>query len=158
MADMTKKVPLGMVENILIKIDKFLFSFDFVIIDMLKAGNETMILGRPFLATIHAEIGVFNKEISLGIGNDKIIFDVGKKSYKLTIPIEKAYMGSTNDNERIDLTWDNLSLNDWKKIRYGKVCKLTRDRILKDNWKERSGEEDDDTDEGWEDPEKYEEE
>ncbi|GKA79715.1 putative reverse transcriptase domain-containing protein [Tanacetum coccineum] len=92
MADMTKKVPLGMVENILIKIDKFLFSSDFVIIDMLKAGNETMILGRPFLATIHTEIDVFNKEISLGIGNDMIILDMGKKSYKFPIPIEKAYM------------------------------------------------------------------
>ncbi|GKB47713.1 hypothetical protein Tco_0898466, partial [Tanacetum coccineum] len=37
---------------------------------------------------------------------------------------------------------------------YGKVCKITRDRILKAHWKKRFGEEDDDTDEGWEDPEK----
>nr|GEU92261.1 hypothetical protein [Tanacetum cinerariifolium] len=70
MADMTKKVPLGVVENILVKIDKFLFSSDFVNIDILKTRNKTMILGRPFLATIHAEIDIFNKEISLGMGND----------------------------------------------------------------------------------------
>ncbi|GJX89420.1 hypothetical protein Tco_0665133 [Tanacetum coccineum] len=30
-----------------------------------------MILGRPFLATIHAKIDVFNKEISLGIEHDR---------------------------------------------------------------------------------------
>nr|GFB54285.1 hypothetical protein [Tanacetum cinerariifolium] len=39
MADMTKKVPLGIVENILVKINKFLFSSDFVIIDMLETRN-----------------------------------------------------------------------------------------------------------------------
>ncbi|GJR17828.1 hypothetical protein Tco_0966355 [Tanacetum coccineum] len=37
---------------------------------------------------------------------------------------------------------------------YGKICKSTRDKILKDHWKEKFGEEDDDTDKGWEDPEK----
>ncbi|GJS50929.1 mutator type transposase [Tanacetum coccineum] len=47
MADMTKKAPLGMVENVLVGIDKFLFPSDFVIID--RTPNETVILGRPFL-------------------------------------------------------------------------------------------------------------
>ncbi|GJU33824.1 putative reverse transcriptase domain-containing protein [Tanacetum coccineum] len=79
-ANMTKKVPLGIIEKILVKIDKFLFSLDFVIINMLKTSNETMILGRPFLATIHAEIDVFNKETSLGIRDDRIIFDMNKKT------------------------------------------------------------------------------
>ncbi|GJV85760.1 BYPASS-related protein [Tanacetum coccineum] len=65
MADMMKKAPLGMVENFLVGIDKFLFPSDFVIIN--RTPNETIILGRPFLATIHAKIHVFNKEISLGI-------------------------------------------------------------------------------------------
>ncbi|GJV71041.1 retrovirus-related pol polyprotein from transposon TNT 1-94 [Tanacetum coccineum] len=53
MADITKKAPLGVVENILVGIDKFLFPSDFII------------LGRLFLATIHAKIHVFNREISL---------------------------------------------------------------------------------------------
>ncbi|GJT05563.1 reverse transcriptase domain-containing protein [Tanacetum coccineum] len=47
MAYMSKKAPLGIVENILVKIDKFLFPSDFVIID--KTPSETTILGRPFL-------------------------------------------------------------------------------------------------------------
>ncbi|GJU16176.1 reverse transcriptase domain-containing protein [Tanacetum coccineum] len=34
MADMTKRVPIGIVENVLIKIDKFLFPSDFVVIDI----------------------------------------------------------------------------------------------------------------------------
>ncbi|GJV55448.1 hypothetical protein Tco_1456453 [Tanacetum coccineum] len=41
-------------------------------IDTLEGPNETMLLGKPFLATIHAQIDVFRGEISLGIGNEKV--------------------------------------------------------------------------------------
>ncbi|GKD22239.1 putative ribonuclease H-like domain-containing protein [Tanacetum coccineum] len=100
MADMTKKVPMGIVENVLVKIDKFLFPSDFVVIYMLEAHNETMILGRPFLATIHAEINVFNKEISLGIGEDKITFNMNKKIHNFTTPVEKVHViNSIQDDE-----------------------------------------------------------
>nr|GEW06233.1 hypothetical protein [Tanacetum cinerariifolium] len=68
MADMTKRSSIGIVENVLVKIDKFLFPSDFVVMDMLNTRNETMILRRPFIATIHAEIDVFNREISFEIG------------------------------------------------------------------------------------------
>ncbi|GJU17444.1 hypothetical protein Tco_1145410 [Tanacetum coccineum] len=52
MADMRKKAPLGIVKDILVKIDKFMFPSDFVILD--QTPNSTVILGRPLLATIHA--------------------------------------------------------------------------------------------------------
>ncbi|GJZ39552.1 reverse transcriptase domain-containing protein [Tanacetum coccineum] len=70
MADMTKRSPTKIVKNVLVKIDKFLFLLDFMVMNMLYTCNETMILGRPFLATIHAEIDVLNKEISLGTGGE----------------------------------------------------------------------------------------
>ncbi|GJS22255.1 putative reverse transcriptase domain-containing protein [Tanacetum coccineum] len=60
---------------------------DFVVMDMLNTRNETMILGRPFLATIHAKIDVFNKEISLGIGGDRVTFDMDKKIHNFTTSI-----------------------------------------------------------------------
>nr|GEV34373.1 hypothetical protein [Tanacetum cinerariifolium] len=72
MANMSKKAPMGIVENVLVKIDKFVFPYDFVIIDMLGDPNEAMILDRPFLATIHAQINVFFGEILLGIREDRI--------------------------------------------------------------------------------------
>ncbi|GJU92735.1 putative reverse transcriptase domain-containing protein [Tanacetum coccineum] len=70
-ADMTKKAPLWVVENILVGIDKFLFPSDFVIIN--RTPNETIILGRPFLATIYAKIHLFNKELSLGVDMEKAL-------------------------------------------------------------------------------------
>ncbi|GJR61577.1 zinc knuckle CX2CX4HX4C containing protein [Tanacetum coccineum] len=62
MANMSKMRPLGIVKNILVKIDKFLFPSDFVIIK--NTPSDTTILRRPFLATIHAEIVVFARKFS----------------------------------------------------------------------------------------------
>ncbi|GKB41424.1 hypothetical protein Tco_0886366, partial [Tanacetum coccineum] len=66
--------------------------------DMLNIRNETMILGRPFLATIHAEIDVFNKEISLGIRDDRVTFDMNKKIHNFTTPIGEIYMINSTFN------------------------------------------------------------
>nr|GEU53614.1 hypothetical protein [Tanacetum cinerariifolium] len=67
MVDMTMKAPRGIINNVLVQIDKFIFPVDFVIMDMVEDPNVPLILGRPLLATAHAQIDVFNKQISLGI-------------------------------------------------------------------------------------------
>ncbi|GJU89536.1 hypothetical protein Tco_1301959 [Tanacetum coccineum] len=46
--------------------------------------------------------------------------------------VEKLYWESTNDNERVDLEWEELSFNNWVRLKFGRVCKMTKDRILKD--------------------------
>ncbi|GJX30004.1 hypothetical protein Tco_0238083 [Tanacetum coccineum] len=76
MADMTKKDPKGIIENVLVQIDKFIFPVDFVIIDMVEDHNAPLILGRPFLATAHAHIDVFNRQISLGVGEERVSFEI----------------------------------------------------------------------------------
>ncbi|GJW02104.1 reverse transcriptase domain-containing protein, partial [Tanacetum coccineum] len=117
MADMFKKAPLGIVENVLVKIDKFVFPFDFVILD--NTPSETTILWRPFLATIHAEIDVFARKISLGINEDRISFDTMRKDHNYTNPREKNFMvrplSPGQSNNQIDYeesgNWDNRSPN-----------------------------------------------
>ncbi|GKE20366.1 putative reverse transcriptase domain-containing protein [Tanacetum coccineum] len=99
MTDMSKNAPLGIVENVLVKINKFVFLSDFVIIDMLGDPNQTMILGRPFLATIHARINIFHVEISLGIGEDRILFDMNENVHHPTVSIEKVYMANSIQEE-----------------------------------------------------------
>ncbi|GKE01571.1 copia protein [Tanacetum coccineum] len=95
MADMTKNAPLGIVENIQVKIDKFLLHFDFVVVDMLEGPNEIMLLGKPFLATIHAQIDVFRREISLRIDEEKVKFDMTGIICQSRVPFEKIYMESS---------------------------------------------------------------
>ncbi|GJT46895.1 putative SWI/SNF-related matrix-associated actin-dependent regulator of chromatin subfamily A member 3-like protein 1 [Tanacetum coccineum] len=55
--------PKGIAENVMVKIDKFVFPVDFVILDMEEDHRIPIILGRPFLATAHARIDVFNKNV-----------------------------------------------------------------------------------------------
>ncbi|GJR04148.1 zinc finger, CCHC-type containing protein [Tanacetum coccineum] len=99
MADMTRKAPVGIVENVLVKINKFLFPFDFMIMDTIGETNETMILGRPFLATIHSQMDAFKREISLGIGEDRILFDMDGNVCHSNIPVEKVCMTNSIQNE-----------------------------------------------------------
>ncbi|GKE47665.1 reverse transcriptase domain-containing protein [Tanacetum coccineum] len=66
------------VEEVLIKIDKFVLPIDFVILDMREDSRIPIILGRPFIATARAMIDVFNKKITLRVGSEEVIFDVDK--------------------------------------------------------------------------------
>ncbi|XP_050916003.1 uncharacterized protein LOC127131112 [Lathyrus oleraceus] len=50
-ADHSVKKPYGIVEDVLVKIDKFVFSVDFVILEMPEDKEIPLILGRPFLET-----------------------------------------------------------------------------------------------------------
>ncbi|GJR34928.1 hypothetical protein Tco_1210612, partial [Tanacetum coccineum] len=65
---------------------------------------------------------------------------------------EHQYWASGNPNSN-----EKLSLNDWMKIRYGKVCKMTKERILKDHRRERFRDEENDLEENLEDSEECEE-
>ena len=60
LADRSVKIPRGIVEDLLIKVDKFYFPVDFIVLDMEPVqviGSEIpVILGRPFLATANALI------------------------------------------------------------------------------------------------------
>ncbi|XLU42396.1 hypothetical protein S245_037210, partial [Arachis hypogaea] len=63
MADKSIQQALGVVENVLVKVGKFLLPVDFVILDMEEDPNTPIILGRPFLATGRALIDVEKGEL-----------------------------------------------------------------------------------------------
>ncbi|GJQ99833.1 putative reverse transcriptase domain-containing protein [Tanacetum coccineum] len=69
MADKSTQSPEGIIENVLVKIDRFIFLVDFVILNIFEDDKVPIILGRPMLATAHAKIDVFGKEISLEVPN-----------------------------------------------------------------------------------------
>ncbi|GKA15877.1 DNA-binding pseudobarrel domain-containing protein [Tanacetum coccineum] len=84
------------VENLLVKIDKFIFPVDFVILDMVEDFRMPIILGRTLLATAHAEVDVFRKLISLEVGNEKVVFKIEDNFNETLTPIE---------SEEIDHRW-----------------------------------------------------
>ena len=58
MADITLAHPKGILEDVLIKVEKFIFQVDFVVIDIEEDKQVPLLLGRPFLATGVALIDV----------------------------------------------------------------------------------------------------
>ncbi|XP_048229413.1 uncharacterized protein LOC125369946 [Ricinus communis] len=76
LADRTIKYPRDIVENVLIKVDKFIFSVDFVILDMDGESSVLLILGRPFLATSRAILDVCDGKLELRIGDETVTFDL----------------------------------------------------------------------------------
>ncbi|KAA3479686.1 Integrase, catalytic core [Gossypium australe] len=65
LADGTIRYPRGVIEDVLVKIDKFIFPNDFAVLDMDKGSEVPLILGRPFLATARTIIDVGMSEFLL---------------------------------------------------------------------------------------------
>ncbi|GKB01906.1 DNA-directed DNA polymerase [Tanacetum coccineum] len=76
LADRSIQYLRGIIENVLIKVDKFVLPIDFVILVLPEDSRVPIILGRPFLATVRAMIDVFNKKITLRVGDDEVVFDI----------------------------------------------------------------------------------
>nr|GEZ63996.1 hypothetical protein [Tanacetum cinerariifolium] len=65
LADRTISKPTGVVENVFVKVGKFYFPADFVVLDFIADPRVSLILGRPFLSTAHAIIDVYGGKIIL---------------------------------------------------------------------------------------------
>ncbi|XP_073138697.1 uncharacterized protein [Henckelia pumila] len=90
LADRSIKYPRGIIEDVLVKIEKFIFPADFVVLDMEEDDNIPLIFGRPFLATADAKIDVKKGELSIGVEGEKVIFNVFKEANNPST--EKVFM------------------------------------------------------------------
>ena len=76
LVDISYQHPRGIIENALIKVGKFIFPADFVILDMEEDDTVPIILSRPFLATGKAQINVQDGELKLRVQGDGVTFHV----------------------------------------------------------------------------------
>ena len=60
----------------LIKVGKFIFPVDFVVIDIEEDKQVSLLLGRPFLATRAALINVKKGELTLRVGDEAVYFNL----------------------------------------------------------------------------------
>ena len=58
MADNLRKQAYGLVEDVLVKVEDHYIPTDFIVLETGKCMDESIILGRPFLATARAVIDV----------------------------------------------------------------------------------------------------
>ena len=76
LANRSLKHPRGVIEDVLVKVDKFIFPADFIVLDMEEDKEIPIILGRPFLATGRAMIDVQRGELKLRVQEDEVKFNV----------------------------------------------------------------------------------
>ncbi|GKA91583.1 reverse transcriptase domain-containing protein, partial [Tanacetum coccineum] len=76
LADRSITYPKGLVEDVFVKVGKFHFPIDFVVVDFKADPRVPLILGRSFLRTSRALIDVYKGELILRDENEKIIFHV----------------------------------------------------------------------------------
>jgi len=106
LADRSVKVPRGIIKDVLVQVDKFIYHVDCIVLDTqpVEACNSFLvILGRPFLATSNALINCRNGLMKLSFGNMTLemnIFNICKQP------------GDDNDLQEVDsieeLVYDQL--------------------------------------------------
>nr|GEV34194.1 reverse transcriptase domain-containing protein [Tanacetum cinerariifolium] len=104
LADRTILKPTGVVENVFVKVGKFYFPADFVVLDFIADPRVPLILGRPFLSTAHALIDVYEGEITLRHDEQSLTLKCGD-----TPSISYKNFESLNKVDLIDATCEEYS-------------------------------------------------
>nr|GFA67437.1 reverse transcriptase domain-containing protein [Tanacetum cinerariifolium] len=76
LADRLISCPVGVIEDVSVKVGRFHFPTDFVVIDFDADPRVPLILGRSFLKTGHALIDVYEGELTLRVGNKAVTFNL----------------------------------------------------------------------------------
>nr|GEV67499.1 reverse transcriptase domain-containing protein [Tanacetum cinerariifolium] len=96
--------PTGVAENVFVKVGKFYFLADFVVLDFVADPHVSLILGRPFLSTTHVLIDVYEGEIILRHDDQSLTLKCGD-----TPLISYNNFKSLNKVDLIDVTCEEYS-------------------------------------------------
>ncbi|GKA47366.1 reverse transcriptase domain-containing protein [Tanacetum coccineum] len=72
--------PMGIAEDVIVKVEKFNFLADFVIVDFEADPRVPIILRRPFLRTTRALVDLYEEKLTLRVGNEEVVFYTNKSS------------------------------------------------------------------------------
>ncbi|XP_023763696.1 uncharacterized protein LOC111912205 [Lactuca sativa] len=78
LANKTVTFPRGICEDLLVKVDRFVFLVDFIVLDMEADPQVPIILGRPFLNTASAIFDMQDSKLTLRVGDELVTFGVGQ--------------------------------------------------------------------------------
>ncbi|KAJ8747653.1 hypothetical protein K2173_012998 [Erythroxylum novogranatense] len=112
LADRSIIHPWGILEDVLVKVDKFIFPADFIVCDIEEDAEVPIILGRPFLATGRVLIDVEKGELTMRVNGEEVTFSIFSS---MKFPNEKCYAISStrailNDSTMNALTNDPFTV------------------------------------------------
>ena len=76
MADRTVNRPIGILHDVLVKVELFIFPADFVILDCKVDFEGPIILGRTFLATGRALVDMEKGQMKFWLNNEEETFNI----------------------------------------------------------------------------------
>ncbi|XP_074347102.1 uncharacterized protein LOC141685925 [Apium graveolens] len=88
LTDRSIKYPLGVLEDVLVKVDKFVIPCDFIVLEMNEDVDILIIFGRPFLATAGTNIDVKAGKLILNVGEERVDFDLDQSMKDLSVKTE----------------------------------------------------------------------
>nr|GEV50991.1 reverse transcriptase domain-containing protein [Tanacetum cinerariifolium] len=101
LADRTISKPTGVAENVFVKVGKFYFPADFVVLDFIADSRVPLILGRPFLSTAHALIDFYEGEIILRHDDQSLTLKCGFSDVvanEVSIPYFEPIVSNSSQN------------------------------------------------------------
>ncbi|GJW65987.1 ribonuclease H-like domain-containing protein [Tanacetum coccineum] len=108
LADRTITQPRGIAKNVPVRIGKFIFPIDFIILDIPEDDDVPLILGRPFLSTAYSKIDVYKRKITLRlIGEDNELFDPLNGNYIELNDLDTPLEPDTNQDVNCEPTFVN---------------------------------------------------
>ena len=115
MADRTLAKPEGIIEDVLVKLGKFIFPADFIILDLEEDSEVPLLLGRPFLATGAALIDMQKGILTLRVGEEIADFNLIRSLRNLDIErddIKSVEDVNANNSDFYYDCNDQLSINE----------------------------------------------
>ena len=106
MADRSMTQPEGVLEDVLVKVGKFIFPVDFVIMKMEEDTQVPLLVGRPFLANGAALIDVQKGELTLRVGNEAVHFNLNRSLEHPDVDAESCMAVENNSLLSVELNFD----------------------------------------------------
>ena len=106
MADKSMAQPEGILEDVLVKVGKFIFPVDFVIMKMEKDTQIPLLIGRPFLATGAALIDVQKGELTLRVGDEAVHFNINRSLEHPNVEADSCMAVGNNSLLNVELNSD----------------------------------------------------
>ncbi|GJX98992.1 reverse transcriptase domain-containing protein [Tanacetum coccineum] len=78
LANRSVTFPMGIAEDVTVKVEKFNFLADFVIVDFEADPRVPIILGRPFLRAARSRVDLYGEKLTLRVGNEEVVFYTDK--------------------------------------------------------------------------------
>ncbi|XP_023753133.1 uncharacterized protein LOC111901496 [Lactuca sativa] len=131
MANRSITYPQGIIKDLLVKVDKFVFPVDFGVLNMEEDVHIPIILRIPFLSTARALVDIHDLKLSLQVGTDDITFGVNQT---------KKTLQSTGDKVKLMMQKEESKENK-EHFEDGKPMKEEKQRKVEQHSPQRSEDE-----------------